>query len=50
MKLYFNGFSLQNEEILFQEYLEKSDFVVSGFSYGAIKALNSLSIFSTRKL
>jgi len=39
MKLYFNGFSLQNEEILFQEYLEKSDFVVSGFSYGAIKAL-----------
>jgi len=39
MKLYFSGFSLENEEGLFQEYLEKSDFIVSGFSYGAIKAL-----------
>ncbi|MGB3751800.1 MAG: pimelyl-ACP methyl ester esterase BioV [Arcobacteraceae bacterium] len=39
MKLYFSGFSLQNEEGLFQEYLETSDFVVSGFSFGAIKAV-----------
>lgn len=39
MRLYFSGFSLENEEELFDEYREKSDFVVSGFSYGAIKAL-----------
>jgi len=39
MKLYFNGFSLKNEEVLFQDYIERSDFVVSGFSYGAIKAV-----------
>lgn len=38
MKLYFSGFSLKNEEHLFDEYLEKSDFIISGFSYGAIKA------------
>jgi hypothetical protein len=38
MRLYFSGFSLKNEENLFDEYLEKSDFIVSGFSYGAIKA------------
>lgn len=37
--MYFNGFSLQNEQELFTQYQEKSDFVVSGFSYGAIKAL-----------
>ncbi|MGB5867332.1 MAG: pimelyl-ACP methyl ester esterase BioV [Arcobacteraceae bacterium] len=39
MKLYFSGFSLKNEQELFKEYLEKSDFIVSGFSYGAIKAV-----------
>lgn len=39
MKLYFSGFSLENEKELFKEYLEVSDFTVSGFSYGAIKAL-----------
>jgi len=39
MKLYFNGFSLQNEQELFNTYIEKSDFVVTGFSFGAIKAI-----------
>jgi alpha-beta hydrolase superfamily lysophospholipase len=39
MKLYFSGFSLKNEQALFAEYLEKSDFIVSGFSYGAIKTV-----------
>ena len=39
MKLYFSGFSLENEKELFHEYIEESDFIVSGFSYGAIKAL-----------
>jgi len=37
--LYFSGFSLKNEQELFNQYVEQSDFVVSGFSYGAIKAL-----------
>lgn len=35
---YFNGFSLQNEEELFEPYLIKSDYCVAGFSYGAQKA------------
>ncbi len=39
MKLYFSGFSLKNEQELFTQYLEKSDFTVSGFSFGAIKAV-----------
>jgi len=36
--LYFSGFCLSNEKILFKEYIEDNDFTVSGFSYGAIKA------------
>lgn len=36
---YFNGFSLQGEEKLFEEYLHQSDFTVAGFSFGAQKAL-----------
>ena len=36
--MYFSGFSLQNEQELFNQYIEKSDFTVSGFSYGAINA------------
>jgi pimeloyl-ACP methyl ester carboxylesterase len=35
---YFNGFSLQNEEKLFSEYLVDSDLCVAGFSYGAQQA------------
>ena len=35
---FFSGFSLQNEEELFSEYLIDNDFTVSGFSYGATKA------------
>jgi len=36
---FFSGFSLKNEEYLFNEYIDKSDYTVCGFSYGAIKAL-----------
>ena len=36
---YFNGFSLQGEEGFFEEYTVDGDLVVSGFSYGAQKAL-----------
>lgn len=37
--LYFSGFCLENESELFKEYLQDSDFTVSGFSYGAVKVL-----------
>lgn len=37
--LYFNGFALKQEEELFEFWLEKNDFTVAGFSYGATKAL-----------
>jgi len=36
--IYFNGFSLKNEEVLFKDYLVVSEYVVAGFSYGAIRA------------
>ena len=39
---YFSGFSLENEEEIFSEYIIKNDFTVSGFSYGAIKAFEEL--------
>jgi pimeloyl-ACP methyl ester carboxylesterase len=35
---YFNGFSLKNEEIFFQDYIIDSDYCVAGFSYGAQRA------------
>lgn len=38
---YFNGFSLHDEEKLFEPYLNRSDFVYAGFSYGAQKAFES---------
>jgi len=36
---FYSGFSLKNEEYLFEEYINSSDYCVCGFSYGAIKAL-----------
>jgi len=36
---FFSGFSLQNDAIFFNDFISKGDFSVSGFSYGAIKAL-----------
>ena len=35
---YYSGFCLENEKELFEEFLENGDFVLQGFSYGAIKA------------
>jgi len=32
---YFNGFSLQGEEVLFEAYLDESEYAVAGFSLGA---------------
>ena len=36
---FFSGFSLINESYLFEDFIDESDYSVSGFSYGAIKAL-----------
>jgi len=35
---YFNGFSLQHEDEIFDDYFTKSDYTVAGFSYGAQQA------------
>ena len=45
---YFNGFSLENEERLFSDYLEKHDYSVSGFSYGAQRAFEYVYHSQTR--
>jgi len=45
---YFNGFSLKNEEIFFQDYIVDSDYCVAGFSYGAIKAFEYVYNSSNR--
>ncbi|NOQ32211.1 MAG: pimelyl-ACP methyl ester esterase BioV [Helicobacteraceae bacterium] len=36
---FFSGFTFTNEEALFEEFLEQSEYNVAGFSYGAQKAL-----------
>jgi hypothetical protein len=41
-KNYFSGFCFFNESALFDEYLIKNDFTISGFSYGAIKAFEEV--------
>jgi len=35
---YFSGFSLSNEESLFQDFIPQGEYTLAGFSYGAIKA------------
>ena len=40
--MYFNGFCLKDESMIFKEYLEDNDLTISGFSYGAIKAVKYL--------
>jgi alpha-beta hydrolase superfamily lysophospholipase len=46
--LYFSGFCLANEKELFKEYLIENDFTVSGFSFGAYKALEYVLNSQTR--
>ncbi len=52
--MYFSGFSLFDEMDLFNQYIIKNDFTVSGFSYGAQKALeytlNSTNRIDTLRL
>uniref|UniRef100_UPI0040478112 pimelyl-ACP methyl ester esterase BioV n=1 Tax=Aliarcobacter sp. TaxID=2321116 RepID=UPI0040478112 len=45
---YFSGFCFEKESELFEEYLIKNDFTVSGFSYGAIKAFEYVLNTKTR--
>lgn len=46
--MYFNGFALQNEEHFFDAFLERGPYVISGFSYGAIKAFKEALNSQTR--
>lgn len=39
MPKFFSGFALKGEELFLKEYLRGGEFVVAGFSYGAILAL-----------
>lgn len=39
---FYSGFSLSNDEQLFEPYLKKSEYCVAGFSYGAIKAFKDV--------
>lgn len=46
--IFYSGFSLKNEASFFEPYLEKSEYTVAGFSYGAIKAATHASEATTR--
>lgn len=46
---YYSGFCLKNEKELFDEVLEDGDFVLQGFSYGAIKAFKE-ALNSTKRV
>jgi len=38
---FFSGFSLKNEEYFFEPYINRSEYAICGFSYGAIKAFEN---------
>ena len=46
--MYFNGFALQDEEHFFDDIRDSSPYVISGFSYGAIKAFKEALNSTTR--
>ncbi len=46
--MYFHGFALQDEAHFFEDILESSQYVISGFSYGAIKAFKEALNSTTR--
>jgi hypothetical protein len=48
-KNYFSGFCFFEEAELFEDYLIKNDFIISGFSYGAIKAFEE-ALNSTKRV
>jgi len=39
---FYSGFSLKNEEYLFERFISFSDYTICGFSYGAIKAFQNV--------
>jgi hypothetical protein len=45
---YYSGFCLSGEEELFKAYLDNNNFSISGFSYGAIKAIQEALAIDTR--
>lgn len=47
--IYFNGFYLKGEEVLFKEYIHDSAYSVAGFSYGAQQALEYV-LHSTQRI
>ena len=45
---FYSGFCFKNECEIFKDYLEIGDFIISGFSYGAIKAFKQALESKTR--
>lgn len=45
---FYSGFSLSNEDVFFESYLEKSGYTVAGFSYGAINAARHVAASISR--
>lgn len=45
---FFSGFALRNEEHFFEGLLNRSDYTVAGFSYGAIKAARYAALSNDR--
>ncbi|PRM97353.1 hypothetical protein CJ670_05435 [Arcobacter cryaerophilus gv. crypticus] len=45
---FYSGFCFKNECELFKDYLEIGDFIISGFSYGAIRAFKQALESQTR--
>ncbi|MGB5966357.1 MAG: alpha/beta hydrolase, partial [Sulfurimonadaceae bacterium] len=46
--MYFSGFALRDEAHFFNAFLDDGQYVLSGFSYGAIKAFKEAMKSSTR--
>ena len=38
MNIFYSGFSLENDKVFFEAFIDKSQYNIAGFSYGAIKA------------
>lgn len=45
---FYSGFAMSDDERLFDAFLDKSDYSVAGFSYGAIAAFESVYSSKTR--
>ncbi len=46
--IYFNGFALRDDSRYFSNFLDDRAYVISGFSYGAIKAFEAALAATTR--